>query len=110
MRRHVGFVKFVNAFLASPPIVAKFDGKEEQLTRIRQSARRIAGEIQRLAPAIDSERVPENSEYPWRRSDRVIAPCNYTFPNLSLLEKSGGRMFLNLMERAFRDFESIQIG
>ena len=46
--------------------------------------KRIAKEIQVLAPACDDEGArPDNSEYPWQdgRGD-VRTPCEYNFPNI----------------------------
>jgi hypothetical protein len=49
----------------------------------------------------------KNTEYPWER--RVTAPCNFGFPSLELLRQPGGRSFLNLVERALNDFDSVTL-
>jgi hypothetical protein len=49
-----------------------------------QEIKRLAGEIQVLAPACDAEGArPDNSEYPWRDGHGdVRTPCEYKFPNI----------------------------
>jgi len=46
--------------------------------------KRIAGEIQVLAPACDADGArPDNSEYPWQDGHgNVRTPCEYKFPNI----------------------------
>lgn len=107
--RHVGFAKFINAFLGSPRLVAEYDGKRSAHKAICRSASTFAREIEALAPAIGASSSPANAEYPWEHDERVIAPCDYEFPSLSLLEEPGGRAFLKLVDRAFRDYASLSI-
>jgi hypothetical protein len=45
-----------------------------------------------------------HAEYPWERGETVLVPCKYAFPTLSLLDAHGGRAFLKLVDRAFRDY------
>jgi hypothetical protein len=85
---------------------------KDQLARHRavcKSAAKFAGAIEKLAPAIDKETSPENAEYPGERGRRVVTPCEYDYPALSLLSGPGGRAFLKLIDRAFRDYEQIKI-
>jgi hypothetical protein len=106
--KHTGFAKFVGPFFAA---VLKDDyrDKDAQLRGLITRARALAREIEKLAPAIDRAAAPENSEYPWERDERVIAPCRYPFPSLELLRQPGGRAFLNLIERALDGFERVSL-
>lgn len=107
--RHTGFAKFVNAFLRSPTLVAEYQGRLDHHRAVCSSSARFAREIEKLAPAVDRTTSPENAEYPWLRDRTVITPCEYRYPALSLLRESGGRSFLRLVERAFRDYRQIAI-
>jgi hypothetical protein len=108
--RHVGFAQFVNTFLRSPPVIARYAGKTAAHKSVCQTAAAIAREIEKLAPAIDRAQFPENAEYPWEKGDweqgtgEVLVPCKYPYPSLSLLKTHGGRAFLKLVEQAFRDW------
>ncbi len=101
---HTGFVKFVGAFLTG---IGKdeYRDKDAQLTAVIKAARAFAREIEKLAPAIDRIASPENAEYPWERGEQIVAPRDYSFPNLDLQRGTGGRAFLNLVQRALDDFE-----
>ncbi len=57
-----------------------------------------------LAPAVDRESVPGNTEYPWERGEGVVAPIDHRFPEVALLRHPRGRMFLNFIRRAFDEF------
>jgi hypothetical protein len=106
--KHSGFAKFIGPYFA---VVLKDDyrGKDEQLRGLLRRARAIAREVEKLAPAIDRLATPENAEYPWERGEQVMVPCDYGFPSLELLRQPGGRTFLNLIERAIDDFESVTL-
>jgi len=109
LRSHVGFSKFISSFVLSPPLKLEYKGKQAQLRGLLRDAKMLAGAIEKLAPAIAPDQTPQNTEYPWQEGESVIAPCRYSFPNLSMLNESGGRTFLKLIERALRDFEAIQL-
>ena len=111
VRKHAGFEKFIAAFLNCPTMVAEYEGKDAQRAQLLKSSRHLAREIEKLAPAIDRAASPENAEYPWEREGdtRIVVPCEYDYPSLSLLTHSQGRNFLNLLERAFRDFDKVSI-
>ncbi|HKY41317.1 MAG TPA: hypothetical protein VJN18_35535 [Polyangiaceae bacterium] len=102
--KHSGFAKFVGPFFLA---VLKDDyvGKDAQLTGLIAGARKLAREIEKLAPAIDRLASPENAEYPWERDNAVTAPCDYSFPSLDLLRQAGGRTFLKLVTRALDEFD-----
>lgn len=105
---HTGFAKFVGPFF-SAVLKEEYRGKDAQLQGLIARARTFAREIEKLAPATDRVAVPENTEYPWERSDQVVAPCRYSFPALELLREPGGLAFLNLIGRALGEFERVRI-
>jgi len=108
--RHVGFSKFLGAFLLSPSVRKSYRGRAGQLEALRRTARQLAGEVEKLAPAIDPIARPQNAEYPWAVDGEVITPCRYDYPSLSLLQHAGGRTFLKLVARALDDYEAVHIG
>jgi hypothetical protein len=107
--KHVGFAKFINAFLRSPPLLKEYKGNRAAHQAICKFAAAIARAIEGLAPAIGKLQSPANAEYPWESGDRVVAPCDYAYPELSLLGAPGGRAFLKVIDRAFRDYASLTI-
>ncbi|WP_437623625.1 hypothetical protein [Sorangium sp. So ce1151] len=40
---------------------------------------------------------------------QILIPCTFDFPNLTMLRRPGGRSVMNLVERAFNDFERLRI-
>jgi len=104
LKRHVGFAKFMGSFLASPTIKDAYRGRDAQLREVSKLTRSLAREIEKLAPAVDRAGSPENAEYPWEAGDEVITPCEYSYPQLSLLTSPGGRTFLKLLARAIQEF------
>jgi len=106
---HVAFSQFIQSYLGSPEIKHRYAGKDEQLREIVKIARKLAREIEKLAPAVDRETSPANAEYPWLDDGRLIVPCEFMYPNLTLLTEPGGRTFLRLLEMAIVDFERIRI-
>ncbi len=107
--KHVGFAKFVNAFLRSPRVLEEYAAKQSAHRAISKSAVTLARAIEELAPATARRHSPANAEYPWESGDDVVVPCEYAYPGLSLLDAPGGRAFLKLIERAFRDYASVTI-
>lgn len=106
---HVAFSRFIQSYLGSPEIKQRYAGKDEQLRETVKVARKLAREIEKLAPAVDRETSPANAEYPWIDDGRVVVPCEFTYPNLTLLTERGGRTFLRLLEVAIADFNRIRI-
>jgi hypothetical protein len=90
LKRHVGFAKFMGGFLSSPSIKDAYKGRDAQLREISRFARNLAREIEKLAPAVDRAGTPENAEYPWESGDKIVSPCQYSYPRLSLLTTAGG--------------------
>jgi len=105
---HSGFSKFISAFFTAV-LKDEYVGKTLQLGLLIQRSRKLAREIEKLAPALDRAASPENAEYPWERDGSVIAPCDFGFSALSLLRQSGSRAFLKLVHRALDDFESVTL-
>jgi hypothetical protein len=106
---HVAFSQFIESYLGSADIKRRFNEKLQQLRRIRRLSRELAREIEKLAPAVDREVSPTNTEYPWEHVGRVVVPCDYSFPNLTFLKEEGGRTFIKLLEAAITEFETIRI-
>jgi hypothetical protein len=104
LKRHVGFAKFIGSFLASPSIKEAYRGRDAQLQEVSRLTRALAREIEKLAPAVDRAGSPENAEYPWESGADIIAPCQYTYPRLSLLTSPGGRTLLKLVAKAIQEF------
>jgi hypothetical protein len=104
LTRHVGIVKFVGSFLASPLIKQEYAGRSAMLSSVSKMARQLARAVELLAPAVDHARTPANAEYPWESGNSVVAPCQYTFPNLAALQQPSGGTFLKLIERAMATF------
>lgn len=101
---HVGFQRFLNSWLLSPQMREEYEGRHAHLERIRRDCEPIARTIERLAPAVDREGRPVNVEYPWEAGEGVVAPVDYAFPEVELLRSPRGRLFLNLVTRAMREF------
>lgn len=108
-QHHVGFKRFVRAFLLSPAMRVEFEGRAQQLQAVLAAVSSLAGEIERLAPAVDRVARPDNAEYPWFDGAVVVVPCEYGFPNLSLLGAPQGRTLLNVIRRSMDEFERIHI-
>lgn len=83
--RHTGFAKFVGRFFAAV-LKDEHRGREAQLQGLIGRARTLAREIEKLAPAIDRVAAPENSEYPWERDDRIVAPASIGSPRSNCFE------------------------
>jgi len=79
---HVGFLKFINDYVRSPAMKARYAGKASAHKAMCKEAGKIAREIEKLAPAVDRAWSPENAEYPWERGNwdegngTVLVPCS----------------------------------
>ncbi|MEY4544395.1 MAG: hypothetical protein RL685_590 [Pseudomonadota bacterium] len=109
LTRHVGFHKFLRAFLLSPSVRRDYEGRDEQYQVQSRMVLQLARQVERLAPSVDQLTSPENVEYPWRVNEEVVAPCDHDFSRLSLLAEPGGRTLLKLLRRAVDDFGAIRI-
>jgi hypothetical protein len=108
LSKHVGFPKFVSAFLKSPQMKRRYAGKDAQLGAFERTAATLARAIERLAPAVDRGAEPDNSEYPWETAGGVMVPCEFGFPGLSRLREPTGQAFLKLIDEAMRDFDEVE--
>jgi hypothetical protein len=106
---HAGFEEFVNSFFRCKTIRDEYAGKDAALLALQKNATTLAKEIEKLAPAIDNFVSPENAEYPWERDGSVYRPCLFDYPNLFILKQPAGRAVMNLIQRAFQDFEALHI-
>jgi hypothetical protein len=106
---HVAFSQFIESYLGSADIKMRYRDRVAQLREVRKVARKLAREIEKLAPAVDREGTPANAEYPWEDAGRVMTPCEFTFPALALLKEAGGRTFIRLIDTAITEFENIRI-
>ncbi|WP_437486318.1 hypothetical protein WME75_03260 [Sorangium sp. So ce1014] len=109
VRHHTGFVEFINQFFRCEMIRDEYRGQDAALQTLQRNATALAREIEKLAPATDRLASPENAEYPWERDETILIPCTFDFPNLTMLRRPGGRSVMNLVERAFNDFERLRI-
>lgn len=109
MKHHVGFVSFIKAFVLMGPIQQEFEGRGARFKQLNRHWSQLAREIELLAPAVDRQRRPDNSEYPWFAGTSVIVPCEYGFPNLLSLtfRDVRGYKFLKLLSRAIDEYETI---
>ena len=98
-QHHVGFARFMRAFLRSPAIARDYAGQAARLRETAKAANQFAGEIERLAPAVGRETRPDNA----------VVPCEHGFPGLALLRAPRGRAFLKLVSRALDEFEEVRI-
>ena len=105
----MAFLGFVESFLRSPDIIKRYRGRNEVLRNIGRTARQLAREIEKLVPAIDCEKTPQNAEYPWEEDGKIVSPRDYEFPNLHSLRSAEGFQFLRLLKTAFTDFEEIDL-
>jgi hypothetical protein len=106
---HVFFSKFISNLLTSPQIKRRYTSQDAVLRQLGHDANRFSREIEKLAPAVDREQTPANTEYPWIQGQSVFAPCDFIFTNLSLLKDQHGREFLKLITVAITDFSSITL-
>jgi len=66
-------------------------------TLVRQ-VNNLSREIELLAPTVDSQRRPDNCEYPWvDGAGEVVVPAEYSFANLSLLSEPAGQDLLKII-------------
>lgn len=106
VKHHTGFVEFINQFFRCETIRDEFQGQDAALQTLQRNATALAREIEKLAPATDRLASPENAEYPWERDEKILVPCTFGFPSLT---QASGRAVMNLVERAFNDFERLRI-
>jgi hypothetical protein len=101
---HVGFGRFFNTFLRSPSVLEQYEGRLGRLRSVQSDCAKLARAVELLAPSVDRALRPANTEYPWDDGARIVAPIDHNFADLSLLYEPRGRLFLNLIARAFAEF------
>lgn len=61
----------------------------------------LSREIELLAPTVDSQRRPDNCEYPWEDgAGNVVVPAEHSFATLSLLSQPAGQELLKILPLA----------
>lgn len=69
-----------------------------QYSTLLKQVYNLAREIELLAPTVDSQRRPDNCEYPWvDGAGKVVVPAEYPFANLSLLSEPAGQDLLKII-------------
>ena len=104
---HVAFSKVVDQIVMSADFRKRHAGKAAQLREVLRSSRLLAREIEKLAPAVDKEATPANTEYPWFDGRLVRAPCDYTFQVQAQLNMPDGRNFQKVISTSINDFAAI---
>ena len=102
---HLGFSRYLNAFLRSDLLRDQYSGRTAQLERLQRDCNRLARAVERLAPAVDRSGHPGNAEYPWADGDAVLVPTTWSFPEITL-EAPSGVHFLKVIEMAFKEYNS----
>lgn len=63
-----------------------------------KQVRNLSCEIELLAPTVDSQRRPDNCEYPWEDgAGNVVVPAEQSFATLSLLSEAAGQELLKII-------------
>lgn len=106
---HRAFSNFIVIYCRATEVVKRYKGRNKLLLRITRTAKLLARDIERLAPAIDRENTPQNAEYPWLDNGKIISPCQYDFSSLWRLQTPEGVQFLRFIETAFSDFDEIRL-
>lgn len=101
---HKAFSKFIEGHFKSPSVKRQYAGRKELLRNTERFARSLAEDIEKLAPAIDREATPQNAEYPWEDSGKIICPCDHDFSRLSRLDTPEGENFLDIVKVDFLDY------
>ena len=106
---HTVFSRFIQNFLKAKEVKDRYQAQDAKLKQMERYARSLAGEIEKLAPAVDRDLTPANVEYPWTHSETVSVPCHHQYTILPLLAAPGGWEFLKLIEIAIEDYQNITL-
>lgn len=106
---HVVFSKFILYSLRTRSLKERYRGQDAKRRQMERYARGLAVSIEKLAPAVDKDQTPENSEYPWISGRNIYAPVSHHYRLTDDLAKPAGRDFLRLIETAIEDFSSITL-
>ncbi len=106
---HVVFSKFILGFLKARHLREYYHSREAKRRHIERYARGLAVGVERLAPAVDRERTPENAEYPWVSGEAVSTPARHRYALSGELAEPAGQDFLKLLEVAIEDYGTIRL-
>lgn len=104
---HVAFSRFISDFLKAKALRERYRSQDAKRRHMERYARGLAASIERLAPAVDRERTPANTEYPWMDGSTVFVPTKYRFAVSEQLAEPAGQDFLRLILTAIEDFPNI---
>ena len=80
------------------------DGKKARNAKLKNVvsfARRLAGEVEILSPAVQrGGQREDNCEYPWEIDGQVFSPLDHSFVPSQLLVLQNGRVFLKVLRSA----------
>lgn len=106
---HMAFSKFFSSFLKSNRIKSMYRNRDAQLQIVIKDCKKLAEKVEKLAPAVDRSGAPDNAEYPWSAGNQIFVPCEYSYPNLTLLKEPSGRTFIQLLKISIQEFEELEI-
>ena len=106
---HVAFSRFIENLLKSASIKSRYINKNAQHRKITRTARKLAREIELLAPAVERDKHPQNTEYPWADSGKISIPCEYSFPSVSFLNTHESYTFPKIIETAIIEFDTVKV-
>jgi hypothetical protein len=74
---------------------------EQAIKNSMRHLRHLAQGIEYLSPALNREgQRPDNCEYPWEASGKIVSPLDWSFSPLQLCFEPSGRTFLKLLRCA----------
>jgi hypothetical protein len=106
---HVVFSKFILGFLKARQLKERNRSRDAKRRHIERFARGLAAGIEKLAPAVDREQMPENAEYPWVNGRVVSVPARHRYAVSGELAEPAGQDFLKLIGIAIEDYQSITL-
>ena len=106
---HVVFSKFILGFLKARQLRERYRSRDAKRRHIERYARGLAVGIERLAPAVNRDRTPENAEYPWVSGGVVFVPIRHRYAVSRGLAELAGQEFLKLIEIAIENYQSITL-
>ena len=113
MSGHVAFSQFIEGYLITAGYGQrpKYSGRPQSFTDFKKRVRRVAEDVEKLAPAVDREVTPSNAEYPWLEGNEIKTPCRYSYPSLHLLQTADpkGVEFLQIVQSAIEGFNGKEI-
>jgi hypothetical protein len=81
--------------------------KERVANSVRDQCKRLAREIDLLAPSVKAGgKREDNCEYPWEQGGKLYIPAEWPFTNLDLLTAEAGRNILKRIQAAINRLAS----